>query len=84
MYSNFHNTSHTPAGEAARMAAQQARAQTLANSDHYVVTSSLADQLRSEAANALFSLGAWIKPRKLARPATPVQLHQAATGGLAN
>lgn len=74
MYSNFHNTSYTPAGEAARLAAQQAQGHTLAEGQHYVVASSVVDQLRIEAATALFSLGAWIKPRKLVRPATPVQL----------
>lgn len=87
MYSNFHSTSHTPAGEAARIAAQEAQGHTLAEGQHYVVASSVVDELRSEAAAALFSLGAWIKPRKLARPNTPVQLPhgsamQAANGGV--
>ncbi|MCW5873475.1 MAG: hypothetical protein KIS88_02390 [Anaerolineales bacterium] len=84
MYHNIHSFADTRVVEAASKAAVQAKTQTLGDQRHYAVRSSLADQLRSEAAAALFSLGAWIKPRKQARSATPVQLRQAANGGVAN
>lgn len=84
MYYNNHSFAETRTSQVALQAALQARAQTIGDASHYAVHISLVDQLRNEAASALFSLGAWIKPRKQARNATPVQLHPAANGGLAS
>ncbi|MBX3046443.1 MAG: hypothetical protein KF701_08570 [Anaerolineales bacterium] len=84
MYYNNHSFAETRTSQAALEAAVQAKAHTVGDAGHYAVRSSLVDQLRSEAASALFSLGAWIKPRQQARNATPVQLRPAADGGLAN
>lgn len=83
MYQNMHNFRESRSTDASSLARHTAAAQVLESPTQIAVQGSLMDELRHEAAGALFALGAWVAPRKPRRVTTPAQLRHSVNSGIA-
>lgn len=81
MYQNTYSFTENRVADVSQMASLQATAHALEPKTALPVSGNVVDELRNEAARALFSLGAWIAPRKTVRPSVPVQLRRTTANG---
>ncbi|HRN50432.1 MAG TPA: hypothetical protein PLC52_00500 [Anaerolineales bacterium] len=83
MYQNIHSFAEHRAQDASQLARLQAQAHAVDPQPQVAVLNSLFDEMRNQAAGALFSLGSWVAPRKSLRPTVPVQLQRTANHSIA-
>lgn len=83
MYQNIHSFTEHRVQDASQLARLQAQAHSVEPQPQVAVLNSLIDEMRNQAAGALFSLGSWVAPRKPVRPTVPVQLQRAANNSIA-